>query len=132
MLPGFGEQVQAELAAQLLDQRDHCITCSDHHQHTRPPGTEAGEKAKEGAKCFVGPHIDRALSWKHEAKLSGDDSARDEECKETQDPVNKGGCTGARDNTCITDEKDDGHEDSHHIEGIQDLGENTASDPFGA
>src|SRR6266702_3937205 len=102
----------------------------DDHQAARPPGTETGEKAQECAKRLVGPNINGAFTWEHKAKLPGNNSTRNEEGEESQDPIDIGGCTSNRYNASIRNKEDDCDEDGDHVKGVQNFGENASRDAF--
>src|SRR5579885_2401535 len=133
LLPGSRQPAigAVDLRAQLLDQGNHDISRRDHHQHTGPPGAETTEEAPERAKSFSRPDIDRAFAGEHQAQLAGHDGTGNEERDETEYPVNIPCRAGSR---ChdgrVGDEEDDCNENSDHIEGIQDFGENASCDPL--
>ncbi len=127
LLPGLGQQIPVD----LLNQRDHGIASSDHYENARPPGAEASKEAHKRAKGFMRPYINRAFAGKHQAKLSGNDSAWNEECNKANQPVDVSGwaCTTSH-HGGIADKEHNRHEDSDHVERVQHFRENTTGDTF--
>jgi hypothetical protein len=118
LLPRLLEQIGVE----ELDHGHDQVRGGDHDQDPGPPGAKAGEKAPEVAQRFMGPDVDGALAWEHEAELPGDDRARDQEGEKAEDPVDETGRPGGLDDGPLVGEQDDGDEDGDHVERPENLG----------